>query len=76
MLVGAERDACFAGEPLDDARFVAGFAHTLEHVGGYAPEEARRVAGTPLPDMFRPMGGHTPTTRALLFGDPHKREGD
>jgi hypothetical protein len=37
---------------LDDARFVAGFAHALEHAGGYAPEEARRVAGTLLPDML------------------------
>jgi hypothetical protein len=52
LLVGAERDAYLAGEPADDARFVAGFAHALEHAGGYAPEEARRVAGTLLPDML------------------------
>src|SRR4051794_4086015 len=26
-------------------------SHALEHTGGYAPEEARRVAGTLLPDM-------------------------
>jgi Domain of unknown function (DUF4331) len=52
LLVGAERDAYLAGEPLDDARFVAGFAHALEHAGGYAPEEARRVAGTLLPDIL------------------------
>jgi hypothetical protein len=52
LLVGAERDAYLAGEPLDDSRFIAGFAHALEHAGGYAPEEARRVAGTLLPDML------------------------
>jgi hypothetical protein len=52
LLVGAERDAYLAGEPSDDARFVAGFAHALEHAGGYAPEEARRVAGTLLPDIL------------------------
>jgi NAD(P)-dependent dehydrogenase (short-subunit alcohol dehydrogenase family) len=39
-------------EPVDDARFVAGFAHALEHTGGYTPEEARRVAGTLLPEIL------------------------
>jgi len=52
FLVGGERDAYLAGEPAEDARFVAVFAHALEHAGGYAPEEARRVAGTLLPDML------------------------
>jgi hypothetical protein len=52
LLVGAERDAYLAGEPADDGRFVAGFAHALEHVGGYAPEDANRVAGTLLPDIL------------------------
>jgi uncharacterized protein DUF4331 len=52
FLVGAERDAYLAGEPADDARFVPAFAHALEHAGGYAPEEARRVARTLLPDML------------------------
>src|SRR5258706_4625147 len=31
FLVGAEGDAYLAGEPADDARFVAVFAHSLEH---------------------------------------------
>jgi hypothetical protein len=53
FLVGGERDAYLAGEPADDARFVAVFAHELEHAGGYTPEEARRVAGTLLPDLLR-----------------------
>jgi hypothetical protein len=52
FLVGTERDAYLAGEPVDDARFVAGFAHALEHAGGYAPDEARRVAATLLPEMM------------------------
>ena len=47
FLVGAERDAYLAGEPADDDRFVSVFAHALEHTGGYAPEEARRVALPP-----------------------------
>src|ERR1700693_1423725 len=52
LLVGAERDAYLAGEPADDGRFVAGFAHALEHAGGYAPEDASRVAGALLPDIL------------------------
>jgi len=53
FLVGGERDAYLAGEPAEDARFVAVFAHALEHAGGYPPEEARRVAGKLLPDLLR-----------------------
>jgi hypothetical protein len=52
FLTGAEGGAYLAGEPADDARFVAVFAHALEHAGGYTPEEARRVAGTLLPDLL------------------------
>jgi hypothetical protein len=52
FLVGTERDAYLAGEPANDARFVPVFAHALEHTGGYAPEEATRVAGMLLPDML------------------------
>jgi hypothetical protein len=52
FLVGSEREAYLAGEPANDARFIAVFAHALEHSGGYAPEEARRVAGTLLPDVL------------------------
>ena len=29
------------------------FAHTLEHTGGYSPEEARQVAAGMLPDVIR-----------------------
>ena len=52
LLVGSERDGYHAGEPANDARFIAVFAHALEHTGGYAPEEAKRVAGTLLPDLL------------------------
>jgi hypothetical protein len=52
FLVGAEREAYLAGEPADDARFVPVFAHALEHAGGYTPAEARRVAGTLLPEIL------------------------
>jgi len=47
-----ERDAYLGGEPLDDGRFLAGFAHALEHTGGYTPAEAKRVAGKLLPDVL------------------------
>jgi hypothetical protein len=39
-------------EPKDDARFVDSFAHVLEQVGGYAPEEAKRLAASVLPDVL------------------------
>jgi len=52
FLVGTERDAYMGGEPADDGRFVSVFAHALEHIGGYAPEEARRAARTLLPDVL------------------------
>jgi hypothetical protein len=53
FLAGAENAAYLAGEPANDARFVPVFAHALEHAGGYTPEEAKRVAGTLLPDILR-----------------------
>ena len=52
FLTGTEKGAYLAGEPADDARFVAVFAHSLEHTGGYTPEEATRVARTLLPDIL------------------------
>src|ERR1700720_1053395 len=47
-----ERDAYLGGEPANDGRFLAGFAHALEHTGGYTSAEAKRVAGTLLPDVM------------------------
>jgi Domain of unknown function (DUF4331) len=52
FLVGTERDTYMAGEPADDDRFVSVFAHSLEHTGRYAPEEAKRAARTLLPDVM------------------------
>jgi hypothetical protein len=52
ILVDEERDDYLAGEPADDARFVRGFAHALEHTGGYPPPDAERVARTLLPDLL------------------------
>ena len=49
---------------MDDARFVAVFAHALEHAGGYKPEEASRVAETLLPDLL-----HYDPTRPASFPD-------
>src|ERR1700722_3098671 len=52
FLSGEEKGSYLAAEPADDARFVAVFAHSLEHTGGFTPEEATRVAGTLLPDIL------------------------
>jgi hypothetical protein len=53
FLPGDAQDAYLAAEPVDDDRFIAVFAHSLEHSGGYTPDEARRVAKTLLPDIMR-----------------------
>ena len=52
FLTGDEKAAYLGGEPLDDARFIPVFAHSLEHTGGYTPEAATRAAGTLLPDIL------------------------
>ena len=52
FLVGMEREAYLSGEPVDDGRFVSVFAHSLEHLGGYTPEGAKRAALTLLPDVM------------------------
>jgi hypothetical protein len=53
FLPGEDKEAYLMGEPADDARFVPVFAHSLEHTGGYRPDEAERVARTLLPDILR-----------------------
>jgi hypothetical protein len=65
FLVGEERDAYLAGEPADDGRFVPIFAHSLEHAGGYTPEETKRVAGTLLPEIL----SYDPTRPARFPGN-------
>ena len=64
VILVEERDAYLAGEPAHDGRFLAAFAHALEHTRGYSPAEAKRVAGTLLPDVL-PYD----TTRAARFPD-------
>jgi hypothetical protein len=52
FLPGDEKAAYQLGQPADDARFIAAFAHSLEHTGGYTPEAARQAAGILLPDIL------------------------
>jgi len=52
FLTGEKKAEYLSGEPADDARFVAVFAHSLEHTGGYTSEQATRVAKTLLPDIL------------------------
>jgi hypothetical protein len=52
FLAGEKKAEYLAAEPADDAQFIPVFAHALEHAGGYTPEEAKRVAGTLLPDIL------------------------
>ena len=49
---GEEKAAYLGGEPATDARFVDSFSHVLEQVGGYSPDDAKRAAGTLLPDVL------------------------
>lgn len=53
LVPNEEKDAYVGSEPADDARFVGVLGHSLEHIGGYSPEEAERVAGNLLPDIIR-----------------------
>jgi Domain of unknown function (DUF4331) len=59
FLAGEQNAAYRAAEPANDAQFIPVFAHALEHTGGYTPEEAKRVAGTMLPDLMRYAPGRS-----------------
>jgi hypothetical protein len=52
FLVGDQREAYLGAEPANDDRFIAVFAHELEHTGGYTPENAAEVARRLLPDIL------------------------
>jgi hypothetical protein len=52
VIPNEEKEAYLGGDPADDARWVDSIAHSLEHAGGYAPEEAKRLAETMLPDVL------------------------
>lgn len=62
FLSGEQNAAYLAAEPVDDAQFIPHFAHSLEHTGGYSPEEAKRAAGILLPDIM-----HYDPKRPALF---------
>jgi hypothetical protein len=51
-LSGEEKNTYITGDPADDVRFVAAFAHALEHTGAYTPKQAKRVAQTMLPEVL------------------------
>jgi hypothetical protein len=74
FLAGDHRAAYITAEPVDDARFIPVYAHSLEHAGGYTEEEADRVASALLPDLLHfdptrpasyPTNGRTLTDDAL-----------
>ena len=52
FLPGEKKEAYLSGEPADDDRFIAVFAHELEHSGGYTTEDAMTVARKLLPDIL------------------------
>ncbi|MGA9945262.1 MAG: DUF4331 family protein [Candidatus Cybelea sp.] len=52
FLAGDEKSAYITGEPANDARFIAVFAHSLQHAGGYTPDGATHAAATLLPDVL------------------------
>jgi hypothetical protein len=52
FLVGEQRDAYLSAEPANDDRFIGVFAHELEHLGGYKPEDAADTARRLLPDIL------------------------
>jgi Domain of unknown function (DUF4331) len=70
FLVGSEREAYLAGEPANDARFIAVFAHALEHAvamrrrkqGGWREHCCPMCCPTTrrVPRPFRAMAGRLP----------------
>jgi len=52
FLAGDSLGTYIASAPAGDAQFIPFFAHSLEHTGGFTPEQAKQVAITLLPDML------------------------
>lgn len=52
FLTGERKADYLAAQPVQDTGFVPVFAHSLEHTGGYAPDQAMRVAESLLPDIL------------------------
>src|SRR5713226_8544093 len=87
FLVGSERDGYHAGEPANDVRFIAVFAHALEHnrwlcAGGSKAGGGNTAARHAVlrPDASRVFSEQWPDAyrrcRRRFPGGPHKREGD
>jgi hypothetical protein len=52
FMTSAEKESYLDGEPAQDERFVAMFAHVLEHTGGYTQAGAQAAAKSLLPDVL------------------------
>ena len=52
FLTGDFNSAYLGAQPADDDQFVAAFAHSLEHTGGYNAKDAALAAATLLPDIL------------------------
>jgi hypothetical protein len=52
FMTSDQKETYLDGEPAQDERFVAMFAHILEHSGGYSPAGAQAAAKTLLPDVL------------------------
>lgn len=52
FLPGDQQKLYLESEPVNDSEFIATFAHSLEHTGGYSSADAERVAKSLLPDVM------------------------
>jgi hypothetical protein len=64
FLTGDFNSAYLGAQPSEDAQFIPGFAHALEHAGGYTPQEATSAAALLLPDIM-----HYEVTRQASYPD-------
>jgi hypothetical protein len=72
FLAGDDKAAYITGEPATDERFIATFAHSLQHAGGYTPDGATQAARTLLPDVLPYQPGREasyPTNGRALTDD-------
>ena len=60
FLTGDFNSAYLGAQPSEDKQFAPAFAHSLEHTGGYTPQEAALAAAILLPDILH----YEPTLQA------------
>ena len=72
FLASSEREAYLDGEPAQDERFVAMFAHALEGTGGYSLAGAQAAARSLLPDVLP----YDPKKNAAYPGNGRKPSDD